>query len=138
MLKRDRWLGAVVVLLATVSLGCVGSAPTMRSLGPEDLKSLAGTWQGTVTSTRGTSSPITMRINDSGTYVWTAGVYSTQGTVQVRGSQVIFASQTTSGGQSADRVASAVLSQRIDGTEVLTGTGTSASGPFSFFVSRPR
>ena len=52
--------------------------------------------------------------------------------------RLIFVSPGTTGGQRAGGVATAILSERIGGTELLASTRTSNAVPFCFFVRRPR
>jgi hypothetical protein len=143
MLTRRSWL--VVAGLFTVSaLGCASTRESSRSVGPADLAALAGTWQGTASGAQGLSQPVTMVLGADGAYTMTGGtggVFTSQGTAQVKDGKVIFTSRSTSGGQTPDRVTTAVLSERTEPSQVvqvLTGSGASPAGPYSFSVSRPK
>ena len=108
---------------------------------PMDLPGLAGTWQGTVSGSQGLSQPMTLRIAPGGTYSADAGVYTAQGTAEVRDGKLVLTSASTTGGQAAQRTSTAVLSERRLPSQViqtLTGSGASSTGPFSFEVSRPK
>jgi len=108
---------------------------------PIDLPSLAGTWHGTASGPQGSSQPITMRIAPDGAYSTDGGVYTAQGTAQVKDGELVLTPTSTTGGQTAGRVATAVFSEKRQPSQViqvLTGSGASSSGPYSFEVSRPK
>ena len=133
-----------VGLVTSAALGCVSTHEATRSIGLGDLAPLAGTWQGTASAAQGLSQPATLVINTDGTFTMTGGtggVFMSQGTVQAKDGRIMLTSRSTSGGQTADRVTTAVLSERAEPSQVvqvLTGAGTSAAGPYSFSVSRPK
>jgi hypothetical protein len=59
----------------------------------------------------------------------------------VKDGKLVLTSASTTGGQAAPRVSTAVLSEKKLTTQVvqvLTGSGASTAGPFSFEVSRPK
>ena len=135
------WSLLLVGLFAGLALGCVSTSESMKSVGPADLTSLAGTWQGTASSAQGLSQPVTIMLGVDGAYTMTAGVYTSQGTAQVTDSKLTLTSRSTTGGQAPDRVTTAVLSERTEPSQVvqvLKGSGASAAGPYSFEVSRPK
>jgi hypothetical protein len=106
-----------------------------------DVPSLAGTWQGTASGSQGLPQPITMRISPDGTYSTTGGVYTAQGQAEVKDGKLILTSAGTTGGQAARGVATAVLTERREPSQViqvLSGSGASGAGPYSFEVSRPK
>jgi hypothetical protein len=131
------WVGAFVVS----ALGCASTSESARSVGPTDLASLAGTWQGTASGSQGLSQPVTMRLGADGTFTMTGGVYTSQGNAEVRDGKLLLVARSTTGAQSAAPTATAVLSERREPSQVvqvLTGSGASAAGPYSFVVSRPK
>jgi hypothetical protein len=136
------WL--FVGLVTVAALGCVSTHEATRSIGSGDIAPLAGTWQGTASGAQGLSQPATLVLNTDGTFTMTGGtggVFMSQGTAQVKDGRIILTSRSTSGGQTADRVTTAVLSERTEPSQVvqvLTGSGTSAAGPYSFSVSKPK
>jgi hypothetical protein len=136
---RGMWGLLLVGVVAAVAWGCASSQSV--STAPMDLPSLAGTWQGTASGLQGLSQPITMRIGADGTYMTTGGVFTAQGTAQVKDGKLVLTSTGTTGGQAASPVATAVLSERREPSQVvqvLTGSGASSAGPYSFVVSRPK
>ncbi len=138
--RRRMWGLLLLGVVAGAAWGCASSSESM-SAGPLDLPSLAGTWQGTASGTQGLSQPITMRIGADGTYSTAGGVYTAQGKAQVKDGKLILTSTGTTGGQAASPVTTAVLSERREPSQVvqvLTGSGASSAGPYSFVVSRPK
>jgi hypothetical protein len=136
-----RWGLLLVGVFAVFALGCVSTSESMKSVGPADLASLAGTWQGTATGAQGLSQPVTMMLGADGAYTMTAGVYTSQGTAQVKDSKLMLTSGSTTGGQTPDRVTTAALFERTEPSQVvqvLKGSGASTAGPYSFEVSRPK
>lgn len=128
-------------LLVLAAAGCASRTESTTAAVPMDLRSLAGTWQGTASGTQGLSQPVTVVIASDGTYTTTGGVYTAQGTAQVKDGKLVLTSTSTSGGQTGSRVATAVLSERQQPSQViqvLTGSGASTSGPYEFEVSRPK
>jgi hypothetical protein len=74
-------------------------------------------------------------------YSTDGGVYTAQGTAQVKDGELVLTPTSTTGGQTAGRVATAVFSEKRQPSQViqvLTGSGASSSGPYSFEVSRPK
>jgi hypothetical protein len=137
--RREMWSLLLVGVVATVAWGCASSQSV--STAPMDLSSLAGTWQGTASGLQGLSQPITMRIGADGTYTTSGGVFTAQGTAQVKDGKLVLTSTGTTGGQTASPVSTAVLSERREPSQVvqvLTGSGASSAGPYSFVVSRPK
>lgn len=140
-IRRQTWslllIGAVVVAAA----GCASRTESMTAAAPMDLPSLAGTWQGTASGPQGLSQPITMKLAADGSYSTEGGVYTARGTAQVKDGKLVLTPSSTTGGQTAGRAATAVLSEKRQPSQViqvLTGSGASASGPYSFEVSRPK
>jgi hypothetical protein len=138
--RRQLWGALLAGAVAALAWGCASTSES-RSTGPLDLPSLAGTWQGTASGAQGLSQPITMRITADGTYTTTGGVYTAQGRAEVKDGKLVLSSSGTTGGQAASPVATAVLSERREPSQVvqvLTGSGASSGGPYSFVVSRPK
>ena len=142
MTTRGHRLGSLLVgLLALAAWGCASSTESTTSATPMDVPGLAGTWQGTASGPQGLSQPVTIMIASGGTYTTTGGVYTAAGTAQVRDGKLVLTSTSTTGGQTGDRVSTAVLSERRHPSQVvqvLTGSGSSTSGPYEFEVSRPK
>ena len=139
--RRHTWRLLLIGVLVVAAGGCASSTESMTSAAPIDLPSLAGTWQGTASGPQGLSQPITMKIGADGTYSVDGGVYTAQGTAQVKDGKLALTTTSTTGGQTAGRVATAVLSEKRQPSQViqvLTGSGASSSGPYSFEVSRPK
>jgi hypothetical protein len=104
----------------------------MGSMGQEDVKKLAGTWQGTARSWRG-SAPMTLQITEQGTFNSTMGSVSTRGSVEVRDGRMVLVSP---GSVSGPAHTATVIPGERDGKDVLNGAGTTEAGGFSFSVTR--
>lgn len=139
------WAVLLIGAVAAVGSGCASTSESM-SAAPVDLASLAGTWQGTGSGAQGLSQPITVVINAGGTYTATGGVFTSQGSAQIKEGKLVLTSGgttggATSGGQAANQVLTAVLSERKEPSQVvqvLTGSGVGSTGPVSFVISRPK
>ena len=139
-LTRYVRMSPLAVLVAALALGCASTGPS-KTVGPNDLPSLAGRWDGTLTLPSGRSERGTMTLSPGGEYVVMAGSFSAGGQAHVREGGLLFVNATTTGGGGAvtgPRVSSATLSQRPDGSLVLTGYGHSGTGPFSYELVRSR
>ena len=139
--RRDTWSLLLIGVLVVAAAGCASGSESMTSAAPIDLPSLAGTWQGTARGPQGLSQPMTMKIGADGTYSMDGDVYTARGTAQVTDGKLVLTPTTTTGGQAAGRVATAVFSEKRQPSQViqtLTGSGASSAGPYSFEVSRPK
>jgi hypothetical protein len=125
----------VVGVVALVALGCASSG-WPKFVGQDDLKMVAGTWRGGLIGHTGGLLPMGVTIDADGTYVTTAEAYSSRGTASVRDGALVLQSAAAPGSPAADRSAVATVSQRDDGTLVLTGSGRSEAGPFAFVVTQ--
>jgi hypothetical protein len=140
--KRRVWMSAAIAsFTALVALGCASTAPkgTAKALGPGDLPSLAGKYNGTVTTPAGSTAQGTLEMSPTGEYVVHAGAFAAQGKAQIQDGNLLLTNTGTSGMGGAvtgPRTSIAAVSQRPDGSLVLTGTGHSATGPFNFEVVR--
>jgi len=128
-------MGRLMMLIGVFSLAASGCASSgwPKFIGQDDLKSVAGTWQGGLVGQKGGLLPMGVTVNADGTYVTTAEGYSSRGTASVRDGTLILQSAST---VPPERTAMATLSQRDDGVLVLTGSGGSEAGPFSFVVTK--
>jgi hypothetical protein len=97
------WSLLLVGLFGVFALGCASTRESMKPVGPADLTSLAGTWQGTASSAQALSQPVTIMLGTDGAYTMTAGVYTSQGAAQVTDSKLMLTSRSTTGGQTPDR-----------------------------------
>src|SRR5262245_60458566 len=107
----------LIGMIAAASFGCVATHESARPIVSSDLSGLVGTWQGTASGAQGLSQPATLMINGDGTYTMTGGtggVFTSLGTTRVEDGRIVFVSRTTSGGQTADRITTAVLSERTE------------------------
>jgi hypothetical protein len=121
-----------------VGLGCGGVTLTKR-IGPNDLPSLAGKWDGTVILPTGRGVPGALDLSPSGDYSVVAGDFIARGTAQVTDGALTLVPTTTYGAGAAvgdSRSSVATLSQRPDGSLVLTGSGHSGIGPFGYELMR--
>ena len=142
MSNTHRWVRLSIAVLAVVSIGCA-STGTSKTIAQGDLPALAGTWAGSVTPPAGGTGAVanqgTLTLSPNGDYVARAGAFTAQGKAEVRNGALMLTSTSTSGGMATgQRTSTATLSERSDGTMVLTGFGHSDAGPFNFEVSRRR
>lgn len=138
---RAVWPRALAVsLLALGFLGCFATVPTevptVRPIKAEDLKTLAGTWEGVYNPPDGRSFPLSLQINANQTYETRADALSSGGAVQVREDKLVLIPRDASGTIVASP-STATLLVFPDGIRVLSGTGAGETGPFSFEVRSP-
>jgi hypothetical protein len=137
-IKTVVWNSLIAALVVTV-LGCASSGAT-KAIGPQDMPSLAGKWSGTLNLPGGgATAPGTLEITPDGSYTAMAGAFIAQGKAQIKDGSLTLVPTMTTGvgpGVRGPRTSSASLSERPDGTQVLTGYGHSDAGPFDFQVSR--
>ena len=139
-IKGRVWRPLLIGVFAVTALGCA-STGVSKSIGPNDLPSLAGKWVGTLTLPSGRSEQGTVEMSPNGEYAVQATGFSAAGKAQVKDGNLTLVSTVTSGaGGSVTGVRSSVafLSERADGTLVLRGSGNSATGPFNFEVVRQK
>lgn len=127
------WFTMVIGVLSLAAAGCASSG-WPKFIGHDELKSVAGTWQGGLIGQTGGLLPMGVTVNADGTYATKAEAYSSQGTASVRDGTLLLQPAGTS--QARERTVMATLSQRDDGALVLTGSGRSEAGPFSFVVTK--
>ncbi|MGH7331398.1 MAG: hypothetical protein ACREKS_01365 [Candidatus Rokuibacteriota bacterium] len=137
MIDRN-WSAGRSILVGVVALAMLGCASSgwPKFIGHDDVKSVAGAWQGGLIGQTGGLLAMGLTVNTDGSYVTTAEAYSSQGTASVRDGTLVFQPAGTAGGSAPERTAVATLSQRDDGRLVLTGSGRSEAGPFSFVVTK--
>ena len=132
----------LVVVLALSAVACSSGDLSVKSLGPSDLATVAGPWEGTARGLLAESRPITIIINADGTFTTTGTVYATQGLVQVKNGGLYFAGGFQAGdGQAPNYVATAMLVEEMNNRQliqVLTGSGFSNGRSVTFLVSRPK
>jgi hypothetical protein len=135
---RKSTTSLVIGVLALAALGCA-SAGTTKTLGPNDMSTLAGKWVGTLTPPSGKPIPGTVEFSPNGDYVVRSGAFSGQGKAQVKDGGLHLVSTSTTGGlTTGQRTSAATLSQRADGMLVLRGSGHSDAGPFDYEVVRQK
>ena len=138
---RRRSLLLLFGMFAVSAVACASSSLSVKSLAPNDLAGLAGTWQGTGRGLLAENTPITVTISADGTFTTTGTVYATQGMVQVREGGLVFAGGfQASGEQAPNYVATAMLVEERDNgqvVQVLSGSGFSNGRAVSFMVRRP-
>ena len=136
------WPSFLIGVFAIAVFGCAGAdmgPGVAKTIGPNDLASLAGMWEGSMTLPSGQNVIGTVQLSASGTYTANARAFSSAGTAQVKDGNLVLNATSTSGGGGAisgPRTSTASLSQRADGTMVLTGYGHSSAGPFNFQVTK--
>ncbi|MGH7388090.1 MAG: hypothetical protein ACREM3_01340 [Candidatus Rokuibacteriota bacterium] len=132
------WTSLLIAVFTVSALGCASSG-TSKAIGPSDLSSLAGKWTGTLVLPSGRSAPGTFELSPNGDYLTQASGFTARGKAQVKDGNLALVSTSTTGGlATGQRTSAASLSERADGMLVLTGSGHSDSGPFSFDVSRKK
>ena len=138
-IKARVWMPLLIGVFEVAAVGCATTGGASRTIGPNDLPSLAGKWNGTLTLASGTSTQGTLDMAPSGDYTVQAAGFSAAGRAQVRdGNLTLVPSATSGGGTVGQRSSVASLSERSDGMLVLRGSGSSSSGPFNFEVMRPK
>ena len=140
MLGTKNGVGLLIVMFTAVAIGCA-STGTPKTIAAGDLPSLAGTWDGTLIPPSGgmgsTPTTGTLTLSANGDYAARAGAFAAQGKAQVKDGGLQLTSTSTTGGlATGQRTSTAALSERPDGTLVLTGFGHSDAGPFNFEVTR--
>jgi hypothetical protein len=132
----------VLGAFAVAAWACTSHDLAVKSLGPSDLASVAGTWQGTGRGLLAEDRPITLTISPDGTFTTTGTVYATQGIVQVKNGGLLFAGGfQASGEQAPNYVVTAMLVEETDSgqvVQILSGSGFSSGRGISFMVSRPK
>jgi hypothetical protein len=134
------WISLLVAAFVGSAVGCASSGMS-KTIGPNDLPTLAGKWAGTINLPSGRPATGTLDLSANGDYVVQAAGFGATGKAQVKDGQLVLVPTTTSGGGGAmtgPRSSTAALSQRPDGSQVLTGDGHSGTGPFSFEVVRQK
>ena len=89
------WMACGVALVASAMVGCgsttFSSPGTMTTVYASDLKTLAGTWQGTGKGATGDTQAATLRLAPDGTYSIQMGPWTGQGKAQVVDGALVFA-----------------------------------------------
>ena len=141
--KRCTWTLLLIVVFTMSVLGCASSStPKARSNDPSapagtrvDMAALAGRWSGDIIFPNGTSSVGTWELTPAGDYTTRADAFTATGKATIKDGHLVLTNTSTTGGMAtAARTGMAWLSQRADGTLVLTGNGHSDSGPFNFKI----
>ncbi|HEY3065705.1 MAG TPA: hypothetical protein VGL09_07935 [Methylomirabilota bacterium] len=130
----------MIVIVAMSALGCA-SSDTTKAMGPNDMPAVAGKWVGNITTPGGTTTPGTLDISPSGDYVVQAGGFGATGKAQIKDGDIVFTPNYSSGGTGVGmsrRSSSASVSQRPDGSLVMTGFGHSDAGPFNFMATKQK
>ncbi len=136
--KRNLAVTMLIGVLAVSVLGCATGSSTAKAVAPGDVKSLAGTWNGTVTGPGGKPiSGVELQVSSDGTYTMLGGGFTSRGTFQVKDGKLMSTSTYTSGGvATGQRTAVTELSERAGGVQVLSGMGHADVGPFSYEFTR--
>jgi hypothetical protein len=71
MMITRHWSLLLVGLFGVFALASASTRESMKSVGPADLTSLAGTWQGTASSAQALSQPVTIMLGTDGAYTMT-------------------------------------------------------------------
>jgi hypothetical protein len=112
--------------LASIMLGCaaVQQPPPGTVVPVSDVKSLQGTWAGTLIDSRNMGTPARMVINVDGTYHANFGALSASGTIAPQPSGALTFTMSSGSGPlgPADASSTATLYDR-GGTRVLVGNG---------------
>ena len=139
-IKARVWMPLLIGVFVAAALGCASTGKS-KAIGPNDLSSLAGKWNGTLTLPSGRSEQGTLELSPNGNYTVQATGFTAAGQAQVKDGNLTLVPTATSGGGGAvtgARSSVASLSERPDGTLVLRGSGNSGTGPFNFEVVRQK
>jgi len=139
-MNRRSTSGLRVLMVGLVALGLLGcfatvpvEHPTVKAIRPDDIKTLAGQWDGAFRPPTGRTFPVSLQINADRTYEVRTDESSNRGTLQAKDDKLVLIPRDTSG-PTAPIQSTATLLVAQDGLRVLSGTGASESGPFSFEV----
>jgi hypothetical protein len=138
--RSGAWVSLLIAIFTVSSLGCASSG-TSKAMGPNDMPTVAGKWVGNVTLPGGNSTPGTLDISPMGDYVVQAGGFGARGKASIKDGDLVFVPTSSSGAlgtRMGSRSSTATVSERPDGTLVLTGFGHSDAGPFNFMATRQK
>ena len=138
--KSGVWACLVVAMFTMSALGCA-SSDTKPAAAVSDLSKIAGRWTGSITLPGGTNTQGTVDIATNGDYVVQAGAFGARGTARLKDGDVVFEPSYTSGGVASRmgrRSSVASVTERPDGTLVMTGFGHSEGGPYNFMATRQK
>ena len=137
--KRGALVSLAIAIFTASALGCASS--DTKPMATRDISSIAGRWVGSVTGPGGTTSQGTVDIGTNGDYVLQAGAFAARGTASLKDGDIVFTPSYSSGSgaiRMGNRSSSASITERPDGTMVMTGFGHSDGGPFNFMATRQK
>jgi hypothetical protein len=129
----------LALVLMTSMLGCATAPSNTKMLRPEDLKSLAGKWQGPLNGS-GWSFPIVYTFNADGTYSSEYGSNTSRGVLRIVDGALRGERREVSGSIAVTGTSewTATLSER-DGRRMLTGQGrANPGGPYNFEITEQK
>ena len=117
------------------ALGCASARETAIPIQQGDLVKLAGTWSGFATGSGGSATSGELQLRPDGTYTNRVGGGWTSGTLRVVNGSLVGGPTGSAPGAALDVQLRVQLVTR-GGVQYLSGTGTSALGPYSFEYSK--
>jgi hypothetical protein len=130
--RRSVCLALTIALFAVTAVGCASTGGTKR-VAVKDFSQVAGKWNGWIQTTGSGSRPATFEITPAGDYTTRTEGFNTQGKVQVKDGNVVLVGTSGTGNLAvSERMSTASLSERANGTLVLRGSGRDNIGPFDF------
>ena len=135
-----RWTSTSLacLTLASIVLGCAPVAPPGTVVRVTDVKSLGGTWAGTLIDSANMGTPLRLVINPDGTYRAQFGDTSANGTIVLRpDGQLAFTMTSAAGLLSLVESSSTATLYNRGGRRVLVGNGRVGwrENPFSWEVT---
>jgi hypothetical protein len=131
----------IVALALVMTIPVAGCSSTSKTAtqpsaapAPVTMASLAGHWQGYVTSA-GNSSPMDVQVNPDGTFVSRLGAFTGTGSIEITGGTIYTVGQMSGPTQGPGK--SEVKLTQKDGKPRLTGDGENEDGsPYSFRIDK--
>ena len=133
--RRARRIPVLVLMLAALTATYVSAQGT-----PPDIKSLAGTWTGYASPTRGSNVQLQIVLKPDGSYTSQWGSTMGKGMVKTEGGKLVAEGNLISGTRTVEagtgKSELAVTSQGE--TQIITGVGRDDDGPFNFRLTKQK
>jgi hypothetical protein len=97
LIRRGGWSSLLMGVVVLSALGCATSG-TRKEITVSDMSSLAGTWNGTLTTPDGKSGGGSIVLSPSGDYTVSALGFTAQGKAQPKDGNLALIATATSGG----------------------------------------
>ncbi|HEX7785264.1 MAG TPA: hypothetical protein VF653_03500 [Methylomirabilota bacterium] len=127
----------ILILIVTFAVFAAAYAWGQQTA-PPDIKSLAGTWVGFASPTRGSNVPLQVNVKPDGTYASKWGGKDGTGTITMEGGKLmadghlLYGTGTTTAGTGR---AELTLTKK-GGKQVISGSGRDNDGPYNFQLTK--